>query len=52
MRPPLVIRTIPVRWRSGIHYGKYGRCRMVEFIIGVVIGFLIGLFWDDIRGKI
>jgi len=25
---------------------------MVEFIIGLVIGFLIGLFWDDIRGKI
>jgi len=25
---------------------------MVEFIIGIVIGFLIGLFWDDIRGKL
>jgi len=25
---------------------------MVEFIIGLVIGFLVGLFWDDIRGKI
>lgn len=24
---------------------------MVEFIIGLVIGFLVGLFWDDIRGR-
>jgi hypothetical protein len=25
---------------------------MVEFIIGVIIGFLVGLYWDEIKGKV
>jgi Na+/H+-dicarboxylate symporter len=25
---------------------------MVEFTIGIIIGFLLGLYWPDIKGKL